>query len=325
MFRKVVVKDQSATHSSRTGIQLLLTGIAILTLCQSVGCSGTRAFFRDINEATMLTYRDVVWSRRAYNLRYANCDRQYADHFQNGFQAGYVAISTGGDGYVPALPPQDYRAYEFQSADGAKCVNSWFEGYPAGVAAARHDKSGTYHDVLISRMINSAVQQEKSEAILPSNVPIATVDRTPVVPATNAQNNMQASFQDRVQNYRTQASALAQQRQYVPPRAKATPPAPSLNQMGTNQVATPGPMAAQRYTPPQANTLPPVTRPKSVQSNSYKPPVGTNQTSVSAPMNARQYMPQAHPAMPEYSIMKTNEPLPMAQAPGDGNSTHRIR
>ena len=75
---------------------------------------------------------------------------------------------------MPALPPQDYRAAEYQSTDGAKCVNSWFEGYPAGVAAARKDRSGTYHDVLISRMIDSAVTQSKTTPVLPGDVRVAS-------------------------------------------------------------------------------------------------------------------------------------------------------
>lgn len=162
MFRNVAVKN-NATQSSRIGTRVLLIGIAILTLSQSTGCK------LGIKDAAMLTYRDEVWSRRAYNLRYGSCAREYSEHFQNGFRAGYRDTSNGGDGYVPALPPESYRAAEYQSADGAKCVNSWFEGYPAGVAAAKKDKSGTYHDILISRMINSAVSQSKTKPELPGD------------------------------------------------------------------------------------------------------------------------------------------------------------
>ena len=88
-------------------------------------------------------------------------------------------MCNGGDGYVPALPPEEYRAPEYQSADGAKCVNSWFEGYPAGVAAARKDKSGTYHDVLISRMIDSAIDQSNTDPVLPADVQVVSTNETP--------------------------------------------------------------------------------------------------------------------------------------------------
>lgn len=166
MFNKAVVKNQPATQLTRLGTRLLLIGIAMLTLSQTAGCR------LGIKEAAMLTYRDEVWARRAYNLRYANCNRKYAKHFERGFRAGYQDMSNGGDGYVPALPPDEYRSYEYQTSDGAKCINSWFEGYPAGVAAAKKDKSGTYHDIMISRMVNSAIAQTKTTPVLPGDVKI---------------------------------------------------------------------------------------------------------------------------------------------------------
>lgn len=142
--------------------------LLVLATIASTGCST----FRLLDEQAALTYRDFVWAKRAYNLRYGRCDRPYAEHFQNGFCAGYADICGGGDGYVPALPPDSYRSYEFQSSDGSKCVNAWFEGYPAGVAAAKQDKSGAYHNIMISRMIDRAVKQEKTDASLPNDVSV---------------------------------------------------------------------------------------------------------------------------------------------------------
>jgi hypothetical protein len=132
------------------------------------GCNIIRSF----DENAALTYRDLVWSKRAYNLRYGNCDRPYADHFQNGFCAGYGDVCSGGDGFTPALPPETYRGYEYQSTDGSKCVDAWFEGYPAGVAAARKDKSGSFHDVATSRMIEAALKQEADKPQLTGEVPV---------------------------------------------------------------------------------------------------------------------------------------------------------
>jgi hypothetical protein len=86
-------------------------------------------------------------------------------------------VCNGGDGYVPALPPSEYRGYEYQCAEGAKCVNTWFEGYPAGVTAAKQDKSGDYKDMFISKMINSAVTQENAKHLLPGDVPIVNAKK----------------------------------------------------------------------------------------------------------------------------------------------------
>jgi hypothetical protein len=103
-------------------------------------------------------------------LRYANCDRPYPKHFQAGFEAGYSNICKGGDGYVPATPPECYWGFEYQTPDGSQCVNSWFEGYPAGVAAAKRDRAGTYRDVYVSRMIQSAIAQDKAPKTTPAQV-----------------------------------------------------------------------------------------------------------------------------------------------------------
>ncbi len=127
----------------------------------------------NVNEAMLVSYRDLVWAKRAYNLRYGNCDRPYGEHFYNGFCAGYEDVCNGGDGYVPALPPVGYRDHRFQSPDGAQCVNAWFEGYPAGVAAARQEKVGNYNNVLVSKLIDTAVTREKNiDRALPSDVPV---------------------------------------------------------------------------------------------------------------------------------------------------------
>lgn len=175
MFQKVVVKDSSFSKLPRVSVRLLMVASAVIMLCQNVGC--TTALPR-LYEESVIKYRDIVWAKRAYNLRYGNCQRDYSQHFQNGFQAGYQATCDGGDGYVPALPPQDYRGYEYQSSDGARCVNSWFEGYPAGVAAAKNDQAGDYHDVLISRMIDSAIKQEGRKTVLPGDVPVVASKRS---------------------------------------------------------------------------------------------------------------------------------------------------
>jgi hypothetical protein len=154
----------------RRGLLIVLSG----TLCLFLA-PGCRMGKLALNEAILVSYRDMVWAKRAYNLRYGNCDRPYGEHFYNGFCQGYADVSNGGDGYVPALPPSAYRVPRFQSADGAKCVNAWFEGYPAGVAAARQEKVGNYNNVVVSKMVDSAAKIEKNAArILPSDIPVTS-------------------------------------------------------------------------------------------------------------------------------------------------------
>ena len=195
MFSDVCVRNQenaNRTWSNQAVRRLIVLGAVLAMLSQTTGCANRIGRLGIVDELAV-SYRDAVWARRAYNLRYANCDRPYGDHFENGFCAGYCAISNGEDEFVPALPPDDYRGYEFQSADGAQCVAAWFEGYPEGVAAAKKDRAGTYHDIYVSRMIDSAVTQSKAKHVLPSDVPVKQAGSTlPSTPGTSVLSTPQA-------------------------------------------------------------------------------------------------------------------------------------
>ncbi len=158
-----------SSWNSQWLVRLAAVALIGVTATQT-GCNVLRSF----DQTAALTYRDLVWSKRAYNLRYGNCDRPYADHFKNGFCDGYADVCQGADGYTPALPPDSYRGYEFQSADGSNCVDAWFEGYPAGVAAAKKDNSGTFHDLAVSRLLDAAIKQEKTKPKLTGEVPVVS-------------------------------------------------------------------------------------------------------------------------------------------------------
>ena len=122
-------------------------------------------------------FRNHVWANRAYNLRYGNCDRQFPEHFKQGFVDGYCAVCDGGDGYVPAVPPESYWSTQYQSPEGAKCVNTWFRSYPLGVKAARQDGAGEFQKVYISKMVQSALVQDKANHVLPDDVPVVSPEK----------------------------------------------------------------------------------------------------------------------------------------------------
>jgi hypothetical protein len=175
------------SSSNQVYQRLLIVFFAAAMALPNSGCSlGQRLGSLGLGDALLESYRDQVWAKRAYNLRYNNCDMPYESHFQNGFVAGYCDTCNGGDGYVPALPPNEYRGFEFQSPDGAQCVQTWFEGFPAGVAAAKKDRAGEFHDIYTSRMINSAITQDKAKHILPSDVPVLTTNAFGVAQRTDA-------------------------------------------------------------------------------------------------------------------------------------------
>ena len=150
----------------------ILIVAAIATVSPMSGCSRPIIGRLGIVDEIAISYRDAVWARRAFNLRYANCNLPYPQHFENGFCSGYSDVCNGGDGFVPALPPSEYRGYEFQSTDGQQCVKSWFKGYPEGVAAARSDNADKFHDLYTSRLIDEAVSQDKTKLTLAGDAKI---------------------------------------------------------------------------------------------------------------------------------------------------------
>ncbi len=165
-----------------------LNTIAILfVLLVPVGCSTLST--SNMVQQPVNAYRDRVWAQRAYNLRYSSCQRKYGDDFKRGFIDGYCDVCDGSDGYVPATAPDCYRGFEYQTPEGAKCVNAWFTGYPLGAAAAKQNNAGSFRNVYISKMIKSAVVQENAQHVLPDDVPVVAPDRqaTEGVPKQSSQ------------------------------------------------------------------------------------------------------------------------------------------
>lgn len=177
--QELMKKNERSSFNKMTRRLLQVVVLLILTT-QFIGCSScNRQIAAQALDKQLACLKDRVWAKRAYNLRYGNCDRQFGDHFRNGFIDGYCKVCEGGDGYVPAVPPDCYWGYQYQSADGSKCVNAWFEGYPSGAVAAREDKADAFHDVYISRMANAAIVQNDAENIVPKNVPIVDSKNKP--------------------------------------------------------------------------------------------------------------------------------------------------
>jgi len=174
---------KSKVSNQRKTVCFMILTVAVGSFIQT-GCNQPIPRLGILDEIAV-AYRDQVWAQRAFNLRFANCNRQYADHFRNGFCAGFSDVSNGGDGFVPALPPDQYRGFEFQCAEGANCVAAWFEGYPEGVAAAREDNAGKFHTLQTSALIDRAISQAKAPNVLPADVPVSsgsgnrTAARTP--------------------------------------------------------------------------------------------------------------------------------------------------
>lgn len=139
--------------------------LLLVTTFSSVGCYGTHLSPTMVTDRCFTSFRDNVWAKRAYHLRYSEfCESKHPRHFRQGFIAGYVAVCNGEDGYTPPTPPRDYWSYKFQTAEGAEMIDCWFAGFPEGVKAATQDQAGAYRDMKISTMIDNALEQTPQDA-----------------------------------------------------------------------------------------------------------------------------------------------------------------
>lgn len=164
--------DVSSGSTSLAKIKTRYTTVwclALLAVLSSTGCH--RALYSggsQMVDNTFLSYRDYVWANRAYNLTYRGQQRDFGDHHRKGFIEGYCNACEGGDGYVPPLPPDEYWSYEYKSDEGARCVEAWYEGFPEGVAAARKTGAEKFRSIYVSKMVDAAIAQEQTGAVLPS-------------------------------------------------------------------------------------------------------------------------------------------------------------
>ena len=121
------------------------------------GGGGAWGFIDSFMEEQVACLQTRVWARRAFHLQFGHCERVHADHFQQGFEAGYCDVCEGRSGQVPALPPEKYWGFRYRNAEGAEMQNAWFSGFEAGAKTAFTDGSGSFQEIQMSRQIEEAM------------------------------------------------------------------------------------------------------------------------------------------------------------------------
>lgn len=124
--------------------------LAMVVMVSISGCVPWARGIRTIDES-VTDWRDFVWGKRAFYQRYGT---DASGPFMDGFLEGYHDMLQGGDGCLPVVPPRRYWNWKYQSAGGQGAVNDWFEGYRAGVAAAKEDGLANISCVPISYQYN---------------------------------------------------------------------------------------------------------------------------------------------------------------------------
>lgn len=122
--------------------------VAPLAGCMFISGAQRALTRNDALDEFMVNYRNRAWAARAWLCRQDQFDTHcYPSDLEAGFRQGYEDVAAGGSGCLPAVCPQSYWGWQYQSADGQSRMNAWFEGYPLGVQAAEQDGIGLWGNV----------------------------------------------------------------------------------------------------------------------------------------------------------------------------------
>jgi len=128
--------------------KLLLMATLGFLLYPAVGCTmasglGQSLAHQERLDKFLVDYRNQAWAAKAWHCRKQKfCNKRYLSDFERGFRDGYASVAKGGNGCVPAVCPQSYWGWQYQTADGQARMNAWFEAFPMGVQAAEQDGIG---------------------------------------------------------------------------------------------------------------------------------------------------------------------------------------
>ncbi len=130
-FRRIVALGCLGLLVSTSGGCTLFTG-AVQLLTRHDACDEFMIGYRNSALAAKAWHREKVHFR----------NHPFLDNVRDGFIAGYIDVAEGGSGCVPAVCPPEYWGWRYQSADGQRACNAWFEGFPIGAKAAEEDGVG---------------------------------------------------------------------------------------------------------------------------------------------------------------------------------------
>lgn len=152
--------------------------LLLLLTTSTTGCVPWAKGIRSIDES-VTDWRDFVWGKRAFYQRYGS---DASGPFMDGFLEGYHDMLQGDDGCVPVVPPRKYWGWKYQSAGGQSSISDWFDGYAAGVTAAKEDGLADLGKVPVSSSYNgsSKVPIRPSNQIVPPPEIIPLREQVPV-------------------------------------------------------------------------------------------------------------------------------------------------
>ncbi|MCA9073628.1 MAG: hypothetical protein KDA93_01245 [Planctomycetaceae bacterium] len=133
--------------------------------CNAYFCLPRKHYSRCIDER----FATHEAAKRAFiSMRECYPERPNLD-FQFGYRSAFVDIALGGDGVVPAVPPEQYWTTCYRTAEGHQHAQDWFAGYAAGAAHATAHCRYQYNTVAASGVTGLGLEGEDSTGIIKTN------------------------------------------------------------------------------------------------------------------------------------------------------------
>lgn len=126
--------------------------------------------------ASMSDYRFRYATERQARMAWLACKANLNEFERtadcaDGFKAGYVDVTRGGDGACPVVPPPCYWEAKFQTPEGKVRLDRWYAGFAMGAATALQCHTHRNHNVPSRFCMTSACTLENMPSSMPSSTP----------------------------------------------------------------------------------------------------------------------------------------------------------
>lgn len=157
-----------------------MSTIRIFSVLVSVILAGCASALHDGWDDLAISRQNQRMAERAWDAAepmYAHLP--YADDFEAGFEAGYVAVAEGRREGAPVLPDRKYWTAAYRSPEGHGRAHAWLDGYAHGAVAADHDGIAHWNRIPIATRA-AAVDAAPDYAPHPGTLPVPAMPTEPV-------------------------------------------------------------------------------------------------------------------------------------------------
>ena len=151
-----------------------LRWLGVVSLLAASGCGhmAGRVVHSEFVTDRVLRSQDRRLALQAWREASAQLGPQpHPREFRDGFIDGFIDRANGATGCAPDTPPPKYYSWRYLTPHGAMAVQSWFAGYPYGVAAAERCGVADARVAQVSPRLRNMVhelQAVQSEVVVPS-------------------------------------------------------------------------------------------------------------------------------------------------------------